>query len=61
MTGAIEFLKNYRNLCNASGCDKCKMVDRCLLDVIHNWTDKDITELVRKVMAESRKGGKNGD
>ena len=54
-------MRSMRDNCKAANCDKRSMNGRCLLDGIHNWSDKDISEFVRKVMAEGRKRGKNGD
>ena len=56
MTGAIEFLKAWRDLCKEEGnCLKCPVWERCKVTVIRRYTDKNITELVRSVMAQSRK------
>jgi predicted small metal-binding protein len=55
MTGAIEFMKAWRDICNEP-----KSCEDCTLDIIcsgcgFEMSDEDITELVRQVMAEARK------
>lgn len=59
MTGAIEFLKAWRDLCDEQGsCNKCPIEQYCKGLNVDYYTDEDITELVRSVMAQSRKAEK---
>ena len=58
MTGAIEFLKAWRDLCKEGNCLDCPIWDYCQCAPTEIFTDKDITELVRSVMAQSRKAEK---
>lgn len=59
MTGAIEFLKAWRDLCDEQvNCRKCPVEQSCKGLDVDVYTDKDITELVRSVMAQSRKAEK---
>lgn len=54
MTGAIEFMKAWRDICNEPrSCDDCPLGEVC--DIVSLVSDEDITELVRNVMAEARK------
>lgn len=59
MTGAIEFLKVWRDICNKSiECKNCPITAcRKNADVLPpmGFHDEMITELVRQVMAETRK------
>lgn len=58
MTGAIEFLKAWRDICceNVSkSCDECPVMQECADKVIPRYSsEKEITELVRSVMAQKR-------
>lgn len=59
MTGAIEFLKAWRDVCKETVlCNKCPVAKYCQGMVVDSLPDKDITELVRSVMAQSRKAEK---
>ena len=59
MTGAIEFLKAWRDACDKEkSCNKCPVEQCCKGLNIDSLSDKDITELVRSVMAQSRKAEK---
>lgn len=54
MTGAIEFMKAWRDMCNEpKSCEDCPLGGGC--DVAPLVSDEEITELVRAVMAEARK------
>lgn len=55
MTGAIEFLRAWRDLCDEQGgCSKCPVAKYCKCTELEEYTDETITELVRSVMAQSR-------
>lgn len=56
MTGAIEFLKAWRDICDEEPqCNKCPIEQYCKGLNVDYLSDKTITELVRSVMAQSRK------
>lgn len=56
MTGAIEFLKAWRDICNEPrSCDECPIVKTSACGTLFSFSDKQIAELVRQVMAEARK------
>ena len=60
MTGAIEFLKAWRDVCKEEVlCNECPVEQYCKGFNIDYMTDKDTTELVRSVMAQSRKAEKD--
>lgn len=55
MTGAIEFMQAWCNICDKHvRCRNCPIVEVCP-GYVYVTTDDDITELVRAVMAETRK------
>ena len=55
MTGAIEFMRAWRDICaEQTNCDNCKVSKHCKLMNAEVYTDKDITEIVRAVMAQKR-------
>lgn len=58
MTGAIEFMKAWRNICNEpKSCKDCPL-SICYeseLGQPFGGSDEQITEFVRQVMAEARK------
>lgn len=55
MTGAIEFMKAWRDICNEpKGCEDC-MLDIICSGCWFEMSDEDIAEFVRAVMAETRK------
>lgn len=55
MTGAIEFMKAWRDICNErEGCPGCPVTTCCNFCPL-GTNDEQITELVRRVMAEARK------
>jgi hypothetical protein len=54
MTGAIEFMKAWRDICEQRRCEDCSLFEMCM-KYGREISDKQITELVRQVMAEARK------
>lgn len=55
MTGAIEFMRTWRKICGKqSSCDNCP-IDEICSGFGFSPSDEEITELVRAVMAETRK------
>lgn len=55
MTGAIEFMKAWQEICNErNSCDDCPISESCLYYGCL-MSDEQIAELVRQVMAEARK------
>lgn len=55
MTGAIEFMKAWRDMCNEQrSCDDCPISELCL-DYGRMMSDEQIADLIRQVMAEARK------
>ena len=55
MTGAIEFMKAWRDICEKQiSCDDCPIGEVCM-DYGRMIPDEDIAKLVRQVMAEARK------
>lgn len=60
MTGAIEFLKAWRDICSEHKiCPGCPMQECCEFGPASptsaNMSDEEIADLIRKVMAEARK------
>lgn len=54
MTGAIEFMQALRDICDKHfRCDNCPIENVC--PGYRSLDDEEITELVRAVMAETRK------
>jgi hypothetical protein len=54
MTGAIEFMKAWRDICKPRSCESCPL-DVVCSDCRSEMSDENITEFVRQVMAEARK------
>ena len=55
MTGAIEFMKAWRDICRKQWrCDGCPIEEMCR-DYGHEISDEHISVLVRAVMTETRK------
>lgn len=61
MTGAIEFLKAWREVCKKeTSCKECPIEKYCNGQMVEDLPDKTIAELVRSVMAQSRKAESEG-
>lgn len=55
MTGAITFLRHWRNICNAHrGCYDCPIKEECKMGIF-TFSDADFPKLVRAVEREHKK------
>lgn len=56
MVGAIDFLRAWRDVCKEEVlCNECPVIQYCKSIEVDYLTDKNITELVRSVMAQKRR------
>ena len=55
MTGAVEFMRAWRDICESHRCRECPAINECFIVAPNGYTDEDITALIKEVMAEKRR------